>query len=158
MQRETLNLSLPTEVINRIKNTVYWANGWTIGELVTAACNKVLSEIEKARGEAFPDRGDHLMRKGPQSYLPRTQLLDLAEWITPPEQRQAVAISVLREAVSEIVHKASFRSKWLGEEMETLFNTKLIDMGTSARVGKLNEEQTASPRRRKEDQDSQTSV
>lgn len=158
MQRETLNLSLPTEVVNRIKDTVYWSHGWTIGELVTAACNKVLSEVEKARGGPFPNRGDHLMRKGPQSYLPRTQLLDLAEWVTPPEQRQAVAISVLREAISEVVNKVSFRSKWLKEEMEILFNTKLIDIGAPAHVDKLNEDQTASPRRRKEDQDSQTSV
>ncbi len=123
--RETMNLSLPPEVANRIKNTVYWSHGWTIGEFVTAACNRVISEIEQARGNSFPDRGSHLMRKGPQGYLPRTKLLDLEDWLVAPENRHEAAISVLREAVSQIIAKTSSRNTWLEKEMETLLNMKL---------------------------------
>ena len=155
MHRETLNLSLPVEVVNRIKNTVYWSHGWTIGEFVTAACNKTLSAIEETRGGAFPDRNG-LMRKGPQSYLPRTELLDLDEWLVAPEQRHEAAISILREAVSEVLKKTAHRSEWLDKEMKLLLGTKLmVDTGQATQVDNTNEE-TPSRRDPKEAENSQT--
>ncbi len=145
MHRETLNLSLPNEVVSRIKNAVFWSNGWTIGEFVTAACNKTLSAIEDSRGGAFPDRNG-LMRKGPQSYLPRTQLLDLEEWLVAPEQRHEAAISILREAVSEVLKKTAHRSDWLDKEMKLLLGTKLmVDTGQSTQVDNIYEETPSRP-------------
>lgn len=80
-KRQILSISINDEVAEKLKNVVCSAPGWTMGELITALLNKFITEVEKERGEPFPDRGDAMMRKGTQRYINRTQLLDLSDWV-----------------------------------------------------------------------------
>ena len=57
-QRITVQISV--DVIERLKNAVYWTPGLTLSSLSEEAFSKVVDELEKARGIPFPKRRDEL--------------------------------------------------------------------------------------------------
>ena len=59
-KRERFTSKLPTEVIERARNAVYWTPGLTLAGLTESALSAYLDALEKERGEAFPQRQGEL--------------------------------------------------------------------------------------------------
>jgi hypothetical protein len=60
MSKERLTVHLSQELINRIRNAVYWTPGLTLADLGEDAFTRVVAEREKQRGGAFPQRKEEL--------------------------------------------------------------------------------------------------
>ena len=61
-QRITLHIS--TELVDRIKNAVYWEPGLTVAGFAEEAFSDTIAALEKERGEPFPQRKHHRLRGG----------------------------------------------------------------------------------------------
>lgn len=61
-QRVTIHLS--TDLINRVKDAVYWEPGLTLTSFAQQALSKALDKLEKKRGQKYPARKDHNLRGG----------------------------------------------------------------------------------------------
>jgi hypothetical protein len=58
--KERLTVHVPVELIDRVKNIVYWTPGLTLARLAEEALTKEVEEREKERGEPFPHRTEEL--------------------------------------------------------------------------------------------------
>jgi hypothetical protein len=58
--KERLTVHVPVELIDRVKNIVYWTPGLTLARLAEEALTKEVEEREKERGEPFPQRAEEL--------------------------------------------------------------------------------------------------
>lgn len=58
--KERLTVHLPTDLIDRVKNAVYWTPGLTLAGLAEQALTKAVAELEQERGERFPARKTEL--------------------------------------------------------------------------------------------------
>lgn len=56
--RLTINLSI--DLIERVKNAVYWTPGLTMSSLAEQALLQAVDTLEKKRGEPFPHRAEEL--------------------------------------------------------------------------------------------------
>lgn len=54
--QKRVTVQLPTELIERIRDIVYWTPGLTLNELAEVAFTNTLSCAELLRGEPFPPR------------------------------------------------------------------------------------------------------
>ncbi len=54
--KERLTVHLPVDLIDRIKNAVYWTPGLTLAGLAEEALAAAVDKLERARGEPFPPR------------------------------------------------------------------------------------------------------
>lgn len=61
-QRVTIHLS--TDLINKVKDAVYWEPGLTLTAFAEDALFKALEKLEKKRGEKYPERSEHNLRGG----------------------------------------------------------------------------------------------
>lgn len=61
-QRITLHIS--TELIDRVKNAVYWEPGLTVAGFAEDAFSLAIENLEKERGAPFPQRKQHRLRGG----------------------------------------------------------------------------------------------
>ncbi len=61
-QRITLHIS--TDLVDRIKNAVYWEPGLTVAGFAEEAFTDAIEILEKERGEPFPQRKHHRLRGG----------------------------------------------------------------------------------------------
>ncbi len=61
-QRVTIHLS--TDLINKVKDAVYWEPGLTLTAFAEDALLKALEKLEKKRGEKYPEREDHNLKGG----------------------------------------------------------------------------------------------
>lgn len=61
-QRITLHIS--TELVDRVKNAVYWEPGLTVAGFAEDAFALAIETLEKERGAAFPQRKQHRLRGG----------------------------------------------------------------------------------------------
>ncbi len=61
-QRITLHIS--TELVDRIKNAVYWEPGLTVAGFAEEAFTDAIDTLEEERGEPFPQRKHHKLRGG----------------------------------------------------------------------------------------------
>ncbi len=61
-QRVTLYIS--ADVIDRVKNAVYWEPGLTLAAFAEEALAKALNELEAERGKPFSQRKEHKLRGG----------------------------------------------------------------------------------------------
>ena len=61
-QRVTIHLS--TDLINKVKDAVYWEPGLTLTSFSEEALSKALDKLEKKRGEKYPARKEHNLRGG----------------------------------------------------------------------------------------------
>lgn len=57
-QRITVQISV--DVIDRVKNAVYWTPGLTLAALAEEALSVAVDKLEKVRKESFPKRGAEL--------------------------------------------------------------------------------------------------
>jgi hypothetical protein len=58
--KERLTVHVPVELIDRVKNIVYWTPGLTLARLAEEALTREVEKREKERGEAFPHRTEEL--------------------------------------------------------------------------------------------------
>ena len=56
VDKDRLTVHLPVELIERVKNAVYWTPGLTLASLAEDALRQALAELEAARGAPFPPR------------------------------------------------------------------------------------------------------
>lgn len=61
-QRVTIHISV--ELIDRVKNTVYWEPGLTLTEFAERAFNRELQKWEKEWGEEYPQRKEYQLKGG----------------------------------------------------------------------------------------------
>lgn len=61
-QRITLHIS--ADVVDRVKNAVYWEPGLTLAGFAEEALEKALKDLEAERGAPFPQRREHRLRGG----------------------------------------------------------------------------------------------
>ncbi len=55
-KKDRLTAQLPQDVMERVRNAVYWTPGLTIAGITTQALNQFVDQLEKERGESFPPR------------------------------------------------------------------------------------------------------
>ena len=55
-----LTVHVPSDLIERAKNAVFWTPGLTLADLAERALEKELKLIERERGEEFPQRTSEL--------------------------------------------------------------------------------------------------
>jgi hypothetical protein len=56
VEKERLTVHLPINLIDRLKNAVYWTPGLTLAGLAEATLREAIDKLEKERGEPFPPR------------------------------------------------------------------------------------------------------
>lgn len=56
VMKERLTVHLPVDLIDRIKNAVYWTPGLTLAGLAEEALTAAVEKLERQRGEPFPPR------------------------------------------------------------------------------------------------------
>ena len=59
-EKERLTVHIPVDLIDRVKNAVYWTPGLTLARLAETALGKEIEELEKKNGEPFPPRREEL--------------------------------------------------------------------------------------------------
>ena len=60
VRKERLTVHVPVELIDRVKNVVYWTPGLTLARLAEEALTREVEKREKERGEPFPHRAEEL--------------------------------------------------------------------------------------------------
>ena len=58
--KERLTVHLPLDLINRVKNAVYWTPGLTLAGLAEEAFIDTMKRLERDRGSCFPQRKSEL--------------------------------------------------------------------------------------------------
>jgi len=58
--KERLTVHLPVDLIDRVKNAVYWTPGLTLAGLAEDALRRAVDRLEKDRGEPYPHRRSEL--------------------------------------------------------------------------------------------------
>lgn len=61
-QRITIHLS--TDLINRVKNAVFWEPGLTLAALAEYALQQAIEKLEQERGAPYPQRREQNLRGG----------------------------------------------------------------------------------------------
>lgn len=59
-KKERLTVKLPIEVIERVRNVVYWSPDLTLAALTEMALAAYIDALEAKRGEPFPQRQGEL--------------------------------------------------------------------------------------------------
>ena len=60
LRRERLTAKIPVEVVERVRNAVYWTPGLTLASLTESALSAYIDALEAERGEVFPQRQGEL--------------------------------------------------------------------------------------------------
>lgn len=58
--KERLTIHLPVDLIDRLKNAVYWTPGLTLAKLGEEALTEKVNELENGQGNPFPPRREEL--------------------------------------------------------------------------------------------------
>ena len=61
-QKQQITLSLPTPLIERLRNAVYWTGDRPLVGLVAEAIEDIVTQMEEVNGGAFPQRVSLLKR------------------------------------------------------------------------------------------------
>jgi ferredoxin-NADP reductase len=64
--KQKVTLSLPTALIERLRNAVYWTGNRPLASLVEEALDALVTEMEEVNREAFPPRLSPLKAGRPQ--------------------------------------------------------------------------------------------
>lgn len=73
--KQKITLSLPTSLIERLRNAVYWTGERPLAGLVEEALETLVAEMEEVNREAFPPRLSPLKagrRQGKRASVPST--------------------------------------------------------------------------------------
>lgn len=69
-QNQRVTVSLPTPLIERLRNAVYWTEDLPMASLVTEAIEDIVTQMEETNGGAFPQRVSPLKRGRRQRSTP----------------------------------------------------------------------------------------
>lgn len=58
--KERLTVHVPVELIERVKNAVYWTPGLTLAGLAEAALTQTVDALEQQHGAPYPPRKENL--------------------------------------------------------------------------------------------------
>ncbi len=61
-ENQRVTVSLPTPLIERLRNAVYWTEDLPLASLVAEAIKDIVTQMEEANGGAFPQRVSPLKR------------------------------------------------------------------------------------------------
>ena len=61
-QNQRVTVSLPTALIERLRNAVYWTGDRSLVALVAEAIEEIVTQMEEVNGGAFPQRISPLKR------------------------------------------------------------------------------------------------
>lgn len=64
VQKERVTIHVPAQLIDKVKNVVYWEPGLTLAAFAEVALQRLLDDLEKERGEPFPPRKRHRLFGG----------------------------------------------------------------------------------------------
>lgn len=67
VERKRLTVSLPVELLERSRNTVYWTKGLTLARLLEQALTSSLDQRERLNGQPFSQRLEDLKGGRPRS-------------------------------------------------------------------------------------------
>jgi hypothetical protein len=67
IERKRLTVSLPVELLERSRNTVYWTKGLTLARLLEQALTTTLDQRERLNGQPFTRRLEDLKGGRPRS-------------------------------------------------------------------------------------------
>lgn len=67
VERKRLTVSLPIELLERSRNTVYWTKGLTLARLLEQALTNTLDQRERLNGQPFTQRLENLKGGRPRS-------------------------------------------------------------------------------------------
>ena len=71
-KRQRMTVSLPTHLLERIRDAAYWTSGTTMAGLIAAAIEAFLDDLEKQNGRPFSPRLQNLKAGRPRSRPPLT--------------------------------------------------------------------------------------
>ena len=63
--KKRITISIDSGLLERVKNAVYWTPGLTLTGLAEGALDTAITELERKRGNEFPERKDELKRGRP---------------------------------------------------------------------------------------------
>jgi len=63
-KKERITIHLPLELIDRVKNVVYWEPGITLTGFAEYAFETALQEQVEKRGEPYPERKERTLKSG----------------------------------------------------------------------------------------------
>jgi len=63
-KKQRVTIHLPVELINEVKNAVYWEPGLTLTDFAEKALESALKKLEKKRGEKYPSRNNAKLKGG----------------------------------------------------------------------------------------------
>lgn len=58
--KQRVTITLPPDLLDRLRNAVYWTPHLTLAGFIEAAVGGRLDELEKQNGEPFPTRAEEL--------------------------------------------------------------------------------------------------
>ena len=67
VERKRLTVSLPLDLLERSRNTVYWTKGLTLAKLLEQALVRSLDQWEELNGQPFPRRLEDLKGGRPRN-------------------------------------------------------------------------------------------
>ena len=67
VERKRLTVSLPIDLLERSRNTVYWTKGLTLARLLEQALTSTLDQRERMNGQPFTRRLENLKGGRPRS-------------------------------------------------------------------------------------------
>ena len=66
-KKQRITVQISENVIERVKNAVYWTPGVTLASLAEEAFAKAVDQLEKKKGSSFPQRKEELKTGRPIS-------------------------------------------------------------------------------------------
>ena len=73
--KQRLTVTLPSSLLDRLRNAVYWTPALTLAGLIEAAVEAKLQEIESENGEPFPARIQELKGGRPRQIRPASRII-----------------------------------------------------------------------------------
>lgn len=63
-KKQRITIHLPIDLIERVKNVVYWEPGLTLTGFAQEAFEHAVAQLEEKRGSSYPDRKERLLKGG----------------------------------------------------------------------------------------------
>jgi len=63
-KKERITIHLPVDLIEKVKNAVFWEPGLTLTGFAEYALERALKEQEEKRGEPYPERQERNLKSG----------------------------------------------------------------------------------------------
>jgi hypothetical protein len=64
VKKQRITMHLPIDLIEKIKNVVFWEPGLTLTAFAQDAFEHAVAKLEKKRGESYPERKERSLKGG----------------------------------------------------------------------------------------------